>query len=132
MACHTLMIRDDGLVGDTLDRKMFEFSGGKMSRFDFGDDSDNFQEKGIFIDFPNNLGQSNSSFSRISIVKTFEFNSDLKRMSVIIKETDHGIEYYSVLMKGSPDDIENLFESSSVPLDYNRKNFYYSQVRILK
>lgn len=70
--------------------------------------------KGVHIDIENMC----IPLEEYEIIVTHEFNSDLKRMSVVVKDLSSG-EFF-VFCKGAPEIIKKIL--SSVPEEYDRKN----------
>lgn len=54
----------------------------------------------------------------MSLIKRFEFSSELQRMSVIAK--DHQKNELSCFVKGSPEMIESLCDFESIPENFNQ------------
>jgi magnesium-transporting ATPase (P-type) len=55
--------------------------------------------------------------SDFTVVKIFEFDNKLQRMSVIVKNEQ--TQSFSVLVKGSPEVLEELSDKHSVHSDFN-------------
>ncbi|XBW38619.1 hypothetical protein QEN19_004208 [Hanseniaspora menglaensis] len=98
--CHssTLVAQETGniLVGDPLDLEMFKFTKSKFS--------EKSHEDGFII---------NETYH---VAKTFEFDSHLRRMGVIMEHLSKN-QYYS-LVKGSPESIVSLCNPVTVPVQF--------------
>jgi cation-transporting ATPase 13A3/4/5 len=81
---------------------------------------------------------SNSYISKIGVVRTFDFVSSLRRMSVIIKRyrlpsnsslhviSEETSSEYEVFVKGAPEVMEMICDPNSIPSNYNEQLRYYS------
>ncbi|ANB14233.1 Ypk9p [Sugiyamaella lignohabitans] len=108
--CHSLRSVDDELIGDPLDAKMFDFSGWQ------------FKEE-----------EGHGAHSRVSIspdgktvltaLKTFEFISQLRRMSVLAKRQDGSLSIYC---KGAPEVMDQVCDRDSFPVDYQELLHQYT------
>lgn len=136
--CHSIKVVDGDLVGDPLDLKMFTFTGWEIS--------ENAAVSGDFghiplveppsLNSPNNI--SSGLVSKIGVVRTFDFVSSLRRMSVIIKRyqlpenslhhiiSHHDSTEYEVFVKGAPEVMEIICDPTSIPSNYNEQLRYYS------
>lgn len=125
--CHSVYLVDDEMVGDPLDIKMFLFAEsrivnengkrmivngssaayeGPILKDERGNEPSLYYYQGKTAD----IGQSEG----IEVVKIFEFDNKLRRMSVIMKKTNG--RGYKVFVKGSPESLHALFRE--VPDDY--------------
>lgn len=99
--CNSLaLVKQNGaktLVGDPLDLEMFQFT---KSKFD-----DLSHDDGFIID------------GKYQVVKSFEFDSHLRRMGVIM-ENPLKKQIYS-LVKGSPESIASLCNPHTIPQNYD-------------
>ncbi|KAJ5736601.1 uncharacterized protein N7483_001726 [Penicillium malachiteum] len=128
--CHSLRVVDGELLGDPLDVKMFQFTGWSYEeggghateqtspKFDnilpsvarppvikVGDDQENM---------PIELG----------IIRSFEFVSQLRRASVIVRQfQDNGASFF---VKGAPESIKDICIPGSLPLDYDELLNHYT------
>ncbi|KAJ5070977.1 cation-transporting atpase [Anaeramoeba ignava] len=60
---------------------------------------------------------ANNPSTEFGIVKTFDFSSNLQRMSVIVQQTD--IQSLELHVKGSPEQIRILCDENSIPKNYS-------------
>lgn len=134
--CHSLREVDGELVGDPLDVKMFEFTGWS---FEEGEqksgDPDDEQSKGISPstarppaghDFAmhTNGDPDNASAIELGILKSFEFVSQLRRSSVIVRNFgSRGVDIY---VKGAPECMPEICRPESFPSDYDELLSYYT------
>jgi cation-transporting ATPase 13A2 len=59
--------------------------------------------------------------NNLAIVKRFDFESKLQRMSVIVKKQTKEMEHgeYHCIVKGSPEMIKSLSKWESIPANYD-------------
>jgi cation-transporting ATPase 13A3/4/5 len=101
-ACHQVKCINEEFVGDPLDIKMFSWT-----------------EWILEETVVSSLVRSKKDPSiEVGVIKSFEFTSDLRRMSVITKKLD---ENFCVYCKGAPEAIRDICRSSTLPSDYNEK-----------
>jgi cation-transporting P-type ATPase 13A2 len=94
MSCHGLGYVNDIIVGDPLEIEIYNSTNSKL-------------EEDIVINLDSNVS--------VSILKRFEFLSELQRMSVIV-----GIEKERILFtKGSPEIFKTLANVETLPNDYD-------------
>lgn len=74
----------------------------------------NFQINKTKTDNKDSIFICNYKETELEVVKVFEFESELQRMSVIARMNN---EYY-VFTKGSPEMIQSLSLNSTVPKEY--------------
>ncbi|KAF8249427.1 P-type ATPase-like protein [Wilcoxina mikolae CBS 423.85] len=130
--CHSLRLVDNELIGDPLDLKMFEFTGWV---FEEGERRNN--NSGTMQDSRNSESGRSSGLSpsivrphegvlpshlnstpELGILKTFEFVSNLRRSSVIVKRfRAAGGDIY---VKGAPECMREICNSLSFPPDYEK------------
>ncbi|QGN16664.1 putative cation-transporting ATPase 2 [Kluyveromyces marxianus] len=129
LTCHSLRNIDGELLGDPLDFKMFEFTkweyeeGYESWKFKNGEDKAGISPAVVhptanspFIENdPNNL---------IGIVRSFEFLSELRRMSVIVKGFKEN-NYWSYT-KGAPEIIADICNPSTIPKNFHELLQYYT------
>ncbi|KAG0049967.1 hypothetical protein BGZ83_005235 [Gryganskiella cystojenkinii] len=152
--CHSVKSLNGELIGDPLDLKMFEFTqwvleeGGLGSRTGtvtesaHGNNSKNGVNGGVVstvvrppggkqfnLDdmIANQSGQIQSDeapFLELGIIRCFEFVSQLRRMSVIVKRLHKpGME---IFVKGAPEVMTEICIKESLPLDYTERLSYYT------
>lgn len=127
VTCHSLKLIDEELVGDPLDQKMFEFTNWKLI-----EDSEDQTLVDLRKNFklPDNitpmvLKPSQSSKIEYDVetnylvsLKEFEFISQLRRMSVLVKPNEDDEDVY-VYTKGAPEVMQEICTPESFPLNYN-------------
>ncbi|KAK6219620.1 ATPase [Colletotrichum tabaci] len=101
--CHSLRSVDDELMGDPLDLKMFEFT-----RWSFEEGRQRPNE------VPFELG----------ILRSFEFVSQLRRASVVVRQ--FGQQSGDVYVKGAPECMREICREDSFPIDYDEQLAYYT------
>lgn len=127
-SCHSLRVVDGELIGDPLDFKMFEFTQWKYEE-EFAGFQDTNESRSDECHLPENLGISPSvvypptnDSELLGIIRSFEFVSQLRRMSVIIKS---GTEF-SVFTKGAPEVIKDICHPGSFPSNYESLLHHYT------
>jgi cation-transporting ATPase 13A3/4/5 len=135
--CHSLRIVDDEFIGDPLDLKMFEFT---SWQFEEGvehsgggeDDEDNSLSPsvarpppGMEYDLDEEQGTPNSKRAiELGVLKSFEFVSQLRRASVIVRQ--FGEKSGDVYVKGAPEAMKDICRPESFPVDYDDLLAYYT------
>lgn len=104
--CHSLREIDGDVLGDSLDIKMFEFTGSILSETASGTQ--------ICL---------KSGEVRYSVIKEYEFQSDLRRMSVLV--SDGGGDSY-VFTKGAPEVLFEICNRESIPSNYEELLHQYT------
>jgi cation-transporting P-type ATPase 13A2 len=94
--CHSISVIEGMMVGDPLDIKMFETTGFTLK-----------ENLNVTI-----VEQENRGYE---IIKRFEFQSKLMRMSVVIRNASRE---ETIFVKGSPEKILDLCVSSSIPSNF--------------
>lgn len=134
--CHSLRSVDDELVGDPLDLKMFEFtrwSYEEGQQSGAGDDDEENRGLSPSIarpppDMSLDLHSSNSAGESIpfelGVLKLFEFVSQLRRMSVIVRT--FGQQSGDIYVKGAPECMREICRPESFPSDYEEQLAYYT------
>ncbi|EHL01697.1 putative cation-transporting ATPase [Glarea lozoyensis 74030] len=136
--CHSLRVVDGELVGDPLDLKMFNFTGWSFEEGEqrSGDGDDEEQggitpsiarpPPGMEYDLDDNEGQQNTNSSPIElgILKSFEFVSQLRRASVVVR--NFGSQGCDVYVKGAPECMKEICRADSFPNDYEELLSYYT------
>ncbi|KAF4959932.1 hypothetical protein FGADI_1435 [Fusarium gaditjirri] len=118
--CHSLRSVDDELVGDPLDLKMFEFTRwtyeeGKQSA------SDEDEEQGGLA--PSIARPPNGNIE-LGVQKSFEFVSNLRRASVIVRQ--FGQKSGDIFVKGAPEAMKEICRPESFPDDYDELLSWYT------
>lgn len=142
LTCHSLRLVDNELLGDPLDFKMFQFAGWSYeedfqkqafhSMYDQRYESDIFPENSGIIpavvhpngNDPRNRFTDNDPHNYLGIVRSFEFLSELRRMSVIVKPNSSDV-YWS-FTKGAPEVIAEICNKATLPKDYDELLHHYT------
>ena len=135
--CHSLRIVDDEFIGDPLDLKMFEFSGwqyeeGSEQAGNFDDEEGNSLSPsvarpppGMEFDLDEDQESPNSRRAiELGVLKSFEFVSQLRRASVIVRQ--FGDKSGDVYVKGAPEAMKAICKPDSFPSDYDDLLAYYT------
>ncbi|KAL7274630.1 hypothetical protein RUND412_002462 [Rhizina undulata] len=146
--CHSLRLVDGELLGDPLDLKMFESTGWtyeeggrKKSQTNGMDESNGYDhsmtngisppivrppaQKGLYINgaLQEDFTVQNGTFE-LGIFKSFEFVSQLRRSSVIVKQfRASGGDIY---VKGAPECMKEICRAQSFPENYDEILAYYT------
>lgn len=120
--CHSLRRVDGELVGDPLDGKMFDFTG-----WTFREGHEFHENSAIEGDDGNGHKADRTSISSdgsryLHVVKMFEFVSQLRRMSVVVK---YGSRTH-VYLKGAPEVMQQICDSSTFPSNYKDVLHHYT------
>ncbi|KAF9869455.1 hypothetical protein CkaCkLH20_13052 [Colletotrichum karsti] len=133
--CHSLRSIDHELLGDPLDLKMFEFTRwsfeeGKQSLNE--DDQDQGSLSPSVARPPaeysdllrgNNDG-THSPPLELGVLRSFEFVSQLRRASVIVRQ--FGKPSGDIYVKGAPECMREICREDSFPVDYDEQLAYYT------
>lgn len=135
--CHSLRVVDDEFIGDPLDLKMFDFT---RWQFEEGSErpADGEAEEsvslspsvarpppGMEFDIDESEHPQNSTRPiELGILKQFEFVSQLRRASVIVRQ--FGEKSGDVYVKGAPEAMIDICRPESFPPDYNELLAYYT------
>ncbi|KAH8598033.1 hypothetical protein B0O99DRAFT_506557 [Bisporella sp. PMI_857] len=135
--CHALREVDGELVGEPLELKMFEFTGWSFEEGEqnAGDAEDEEQSgispsiarppPGMEYDLEDNEGPNSSRTPiELGILKSFEFVSQLRRASVIVRS--FGSPGCDIYVKGAPESMKDICRSESFPNDYEDLLAYYT------
>ncbi|PWW72710.1 hypothetical protein C7212DRAFT_285768 [Tuber magnatum] len=142
--CHSLRLVDDELVGDPLDLKMFEFTkwsyqeeGKKARGADREANGDHGMATGIsppVVRPPalkgtlmnGDLYDSAPAWNELElgVFKSFEFVSQLRRTSVIVKQ--FRAAGGNIYVKGAPECMKEICKSESFPTDYDELLAHYT------
>lgn len=135
--CHSLRVVDGSLVGDPLDLKMFEFT-----RWSFEEGEQNLSDAededshgiapsiarppaGMEYDLDDNdIINPSKSPIELGVLKSFEFISQLRRASVIVR--NFGSQGGDVYVKGAPECMKDICRSESFPSDYDDLLAHYT------
>ncbi|KAF2422106.1 P-type ATPase-like protein [Tothia fuscella] len=137
--CHSLRSIDGELLGDPLDQKMFEFTnwqfeegeqrGGGTGGMDGDEDSKLTPsvarpppgEEYDADDIPND---PNRKAIELGVLKTFEFVSQLRRASVVVRQ--FGARHGEIYVKGAPEVMQEICRPGSFPEEYEQLLAYYT------
>ncbi len=135
--CHSLRKIDDELVGDPLDVKMFEFTGwsyeeGEQRSGNAGDDDPEQKlspsvarpPPGREYDLDDREDDQNRKQVELGVLKSFEFVSQLRRASVIVRQ--FGSKSGQVYVKGAPEVMKEICRPDSFPTDYEELLAFYT------
>ncbi|KAF2755870.1 hypothetical protein EJ05DRAFT_467292 [Pseudovirgaria hyperparasitica] len=133
--CHSLRMIDGELIGDPLDVKMFEYTGwvfeeGQQRNGNIDDDDQHKLSPSVArpppgseYDIDNNEGPNRTPIE-LGVLKIFEFVSQLRRASVIVRQ--FGSRDGSVFVKGAPECMAEICKPESFPPDYEELLGYYT------
>ncbi|KAF5026028.1 hypothetical protein F66182_1883 [Fusarium sp. NRRL 66182] len=118
--CHSLRSVDDELIGDPLDLKMFEFT-----RWTYEEGKQNVaeedEEQGGLA--PSIARPPNANLE-LGVLKSFEFVSNLRRASVIVRQ--FGQKSGDIFVKGAPEAMKEICRPESFPADYDKLLSWYT------
>ncbi|KMU82955.1 ATPase type 13A4 [Coccidioides immitis H538.4] len=129
--CHSLKLVDGELIGDPLDVKMFEFTGwsyeeGNHNTSDADEESESFIPSVAWAPptlTPGDPEQGTRLSTELAVMRTFEFVSQLRRSSVLVREP--GDQDVTVFVKGAPESLKDICVPKTLPPDFNELlNFY--------
>ncbi|KAK0551268.1 hypothetical protein OC846_001097 [Tilletia horrida] len=149
--CHSLKIVDGEVIGDPLDIKMFEFTGwtldegqDRSARASSQTGTAKYGKSNVSDRTPALVqtvvrppgGQAfevedaikagrHAHFLELGVLRTFEFVSSLRRMSVIVKRLRS--ESMEVFVKGAPEVMADICDKASFPEDYDDLLTYYTK-----
>lgn len=135
--CHSLRKIDEELLGDPLDVKMFEFTGwsyeeGEQKSGNGGDDDPDQKlspsvarpPMGREFDIDDVEDDANRKPIELGVLKAFEFVSQLRRASVIVRQ--FGAKSGQVYVKGAPEVMKQICRPESFPIDYEELLAFYT------
>jgi cation-transporting ATPase 13A2 len=135
--CHSLRKIDDELVGDPLDVKMFDFTGwsyeeGEQKSGNSGDDDPEQKltpsvarpPMGREYDIDDAEDDANRKPVELGVLKSFEFVSQLRRASVIVRQ--FGAKSGQVYVKGAPEVMKQICRPETFPTDYEELLAFYT------
>ncbi|KAK1594718.1 ATPase [Colletotrichum navitas] len=135
--CHSLRSVDDELMGDPLDLKMFEFTRwsfeeGKQSPNEIDDQDQGSLSPSVARPPPEHSKilrhtialRDRSAPFELGILRSFEFVSQLRRASVIVRQ--FGQQSGDIYVKGAPECMREICREDSFPIDYDEQLAYYT------
>ncbi|KAK2047693.1 ATPase [Colletotrichum somersetense] len=135
--CHSLRSVDDELMGDPLDLKMFEFTQwsfeeGKQSPNEIDDQDQGSLSPSVARPPPehsnilrqNTAQRDQSAPFELGVLRSFEFVSQLRRASVIVRQ--FGQQSGDIYVKGAPECMREICREDSFPIDYDEQLAYYT------
>ena len=134
--CHSLRMIDGNVVGDPLDLKMFEFTGWSFEereqRATAAEEGE--QNKlapsvarpppGMEYDIDDSDNTKARAPIELGLIKSFEFVSQLRRASVIVRQ--FGALSGNVYVKGAPECMKDICRPESFPQDYEELLDHYT------
>ena len=122
--CHQITRVNSHLIGDPIDVKMFQSTGWVFTEGNHDDLISSYVRPPQEEDLEVKLNKENededkilNSHYEIGFIKTFEFNSNLARMSVIVKNSKD--KHFKVFCKGAPEKIKELCKIESIPENFD-------------
>ncbi|TIB92882.1 hypothetical protein E3Q19_01771 [Wallemia mellicola] len=152
--CHSLKLVDEQVIGDPLDIKMFESTSWTLEEGKIGSRPTEHQSNETAQKQPDKKGKGKSSripkrpsalvqtivrppggknlssatsksFLELGVIRTFDFVSSLRRMSVIVKRLKS--QSMEVYVKGAPEVMSDICDKDSLPEDYEDLLSYYTK-----
>ncbi|AEO56383.1 hypothetical protein MYCTH_2301237 [Thermothelomyces thermophilus ATCC 42464] len=127
--CHSLRTVDGHPVGDPLDLKMFEFTGWTFEEGNMGganaDDEEQVNLRPSVARPPTDFRQQADGIGQgsvtnepleLGVIKSFEFVSQLRRASVIVRT--FGRPSGDIYVKGAPECMRDICRPETFPADY--------------
>ncbi|EGD92902.1 ATPase type 13A2 [Trichophyton tonsurans CBS 112818] len=133
--CHSLRMVDGELIGDPLDVKMFEFTNwsyeeGSHNTAEVYEDYENISpsiaRSPLNFAPPNGAGptpEANNA-TELSILRIFEFVSQLRRASVVVRQP--GSDGVDIFVKGAPECMKDICIPKSLPPEFSELLNYYT------
>jgi len=125
--CHSLIYFDQKLIGDPVDVKMFESIGWILKENTNNNDplvlnyiKPKYEQKLTNTLKNGNDNRNNNKINpkyEIAVVKRFNLESNLQRMTVITKNQNEN--YFKAFCKGSPETIKNLCNNVTIPNNFD-------------
>ncbi|TQN74512.1 putative cation-transporting ATPase, partial [Colletotrichum shisoi] len=135
--CHSLRSVDDELMGDPLDLKMFEFTRWSFEEGRQRPNEVDDQDQGSLspsvarpptehsdILHRTTARRDQSAPFELGILRSFEFVSQLRRASVVVRQ--FGQQSGDVYVKGAPECMREICREDSFPIDYDEQLAYYT------
>nr|GAT56792.1 Ca-transporting ATPase [Mycena chlorophos] len=143
--CHSLKMVDGQVIGDPLDVKMFEFTKWTLEEGHVAGTGAIKDKSGVVVEQtalvqtvvrPPGSAQfrledalkgasKRAHFLELGVIRTFDFVSALRRMSVVVKRLKStSMEIY---VKGAPEVMTDICDQKSLPQDYDDILSYYTK-----
>ena len=134
--CHSLKVVDEGLIGDPLDLKMFEFTQWSIEEGlqEISKVHDTLQPnvpemvvrppQGLELDMDAADDQASRTPIELGVWKSFEFVPQLRRASVIVHQ--NGAADAAVYVKGAPECMREICRPDSFPADFDDLLSHYT------
>ncbi len=149
--CHALKMVDGEIIGDPLDLRMFEFTNWTLEEGKEGAARPSLDRKASHVTskVPDRAatlvqtvvrppggasfkledalkaGKKHAHFLELGVLRTFDFVSSLRRMSVLVKKLkSNSVEAY---VKGAPEVMSEICDPSTLPDDYDEMLSYYTK-----
>ncbi|KIY66889.1 P-type ATPase [Cylindrobasidium torrendii FP15055 ss-10] len=141
--CHSLKMVDGAPIGDPLDMKMFTFTkwtleegaiaGTGVIKSKSGNEQTSLVQTVVRppgsaafrVEDALKGGAKRAHFLELGVIRTFEFVSSLRRMSVVVKRLkSSSMEIY---VKGAPEVMGEICDKDSFPQDYGDLLSYYTK-----
>ncbi|WFD25838.1 hypothetical protein MNAN1_000805 [Malassezia nana] len=133
--CHNLKVVDGEVIGDPLDVKMFEYTNWCIDEGEGLDAVHAAQSErppalvqtvvrprdGPTFD----AEHASEHLLELGVIRTFEFVSALRRMSVIVKQLHSSS--MDIFVKGAPEALADICDRATLPADYDDLLSYYTQ-----
>ncbi|KIR42837.1 cation-transporting ATPase 13A3/4/5 [Cryptococcus deuterogattii 99/473] len=140
--CHALKLIESEIIGDPLDIKMFEYTGWTLdegqSRPVTKGNAEGARPQALVqtvvrppgtdrwrMEDALKQGSKHAHFLELGVIRTFDFVSALRRMSVIVKRLKSTC--MEVYVKGAPEVMPDICDPSSFPHDYDDMLSYYTR-----
>ncbi|EQK99892.1 hypothetical protein OCS_04395 [Ophiocordyceps sinensis CO18] len=119
--CHSLRAVDGELVGDPLDVKMFNFTKWSFEEGKLGTMEGEDEAQGSLAP---SIARPPDGSRELGILKSFEFVSQLRRASVIVRQ--FGQKSGDIFVKGAPEAMREICREESFPSDYEELLSHYT------
>ena len=116
-SCHSITLIDNELVGDPLDVKMFESTGWEFEEPGPSKDENKFDQLMHAV--------VRSGEVEVGIIRQLQFDSKLKRMSVITR--DKSDDCFTAFTKGAPEELKELCRPETVPDNFHETLRFFAQ-----
>ncbi|TPX56048.1 hypothetical protein PhCBS80983_g04821 [Powellomyces hirtus] len=113
-AAHALVMLDDGIIGDPMEKNTLESIDWTLTKSD--------------VLHPKKDGQAKDA---MRIIRRFQFSSSLKRMSTVSARQEQGRERIFVAVKGAPETIKNMLVTVPEGYDEHYKTWARRGKRVL-